>query len=208
MSNRFSKTFAGSGSSGINLLFTSDYFETLYELAIRLIHQGDAYVCSLTPEQTREYRGGWNTVGRDSPDRDRPIPENLDLFRRMRAGEFPDGQYTLRAKIDMASPNMNLRDPAMYRIRHAHHHRSGDAWCIYPTYDWAHGQSDSLEQITHSLCTLEFENHRPLYEWFIEKLGIFPSRTDRVCQTGANQHDDEQAAAAGTGQGRLCGRLG
>ncbi len=158
------------------LYFTSDYFGTLYEYAEQLIRQGDAYVCSLNAEQTREYRGGWNTGGRNSPDRDRPIEENLDLFRRMRAGEFPDGAYTLRAKIDMSSPNMNLRDPAMYRIRHAHHHRTGDDWCIYPTYDWAHGQSDSLEKVTHSLCTLEFENHRPLYDWFIEKLGVFESR--------------------------------
>ena len=164
------------GFSWDQLLFTSDYFDRLYEMAVRLIRQGDAFVCSQTPEQTREFRGGWNVQGQDSPDRDRPVEENLDLFRRMRSGEFPDGAFTLRAKIDMASPNMNLRDPAMYRIRQTPHHRTGDQWCIYPTYDWAHGQSDSMEQVTHSLCTLEFENHRPLYDWYIEKLGIFPSR--------------------------------
>ena len=152
--------------------FASDYFERLYELAEQLISDGKAYVCSLAADQVSEYRGRWNEPGRNSPDRDRPIEENLDLFRRMRAGEFRDGQYTLRAKIDMASPNMNLRDPAMYRIRHAHHHRTGDTWCIYPTYDWTHGQSDSFEGITHSVCTMEFEDHRPLYDWFIENLGL------------------------------------
>ncbi len=155
------------------LHFASDYFDKLYEMAVQLIDQGKAYVCSLTAEQTREYRGGWNKQGRNSPDRDRPIQENRELFQRMKEGEFPDGTYTLRAKIDMQSPNMNLRDPAMYRIRHAHHHRTGDQWCIYPTYDWAHGQSDSLERITHSICTLEFENHRPLYDWYIQQLQIF-----------------------------------
>ena len=156
-----------------NLHFASDYFEKLYEMALQLIKQGDAYVCSLSAEETREFRGGWNKEGRDSPDRNRSVEENLDLFKRMRAGEFPDGAYTLRAKIDMNSPNMNLRDPAMYRIRHAHHHRTGDQWCIYPTYDWTHGQSDSLESITHSICTLEFENHRPLYDWYIDRLNLF-----------------------------------
>ncbi len=156
-----------------NLHFASDYFDQLYELAIKLIKQGDAYVCSLTAEETREYRGGWNKEGKDSPDRERSVEENLELFQQMKAGEFEDGKYTLRAKIDMNSANMNLRDPAMYRIRHAHHHRTGNDWCIYPTYDWAHGQSDSFEKITHSVCTLEFENHRPLYDWYIEKLGIF-----------------------------------
>jgi len=152
--------------------FASDYFTALYEMAERLILAGKAYVCSLNVEQVRQYRGSWNSPGQDSPDRDRPIEANLDLFRRMKAGEFPDGMYTLRAKIDMASPNMNLRDPALYRIRHAHHHRTGDQWCIYPNYDFAHGQSDSLEGITHSICTLEFEDHRPLYEWFLEALEI------------------------------------
>ena len=152
--------------------FASDIFDRLYEFAEQLIRAGKAYVCSLPAEKVSEYRGRWNEPGKDSPDRDRPVEENLDLFRRMRGGEFADGQYSLRAKIDMASPNMNLRDPAMYRIRHAHHHRTGDKWCIYPTYDWTHGQNDSLEGITHSICTLEFEDHRPLYDWYIEQLGI------------------------------------
>lgn len=152
--------------------YASDYFTALYEMAERLILAGKAYVCSLNVDQVRQYRGSWNSPGQDSPDRGRSIEENLDLFRRMKAGEFPDGMYTLRAKIDMASPNMNLRDPALYRIRHAHHHRTGDRWCIYPNYDFAHGQSDSLEGITHSICTLEFEDHRPLYEWFLEALEI------------------------------------
>ncbi len=156
-----------------NLHFASDYFDKLYDLAVQMIKQGDAYICSLTAEETREYRGGWNKEGQNSPDRDRHVEESLDLFERMKNGEFEDGKYTLRAKIDMNSANMNLRDPAMYRIRHAHHHRTGDKWCIYPTYDWTHGQSDSFESITHSICTLEFENHRPLYDWYIEKLGIF-----------------------------------
>jgi glutaminyl-tRNA synthetase len=152
--------------------FASDYFEQLYQWAVQLIKAGKAFVCDQTLEEVREYRGGWNKPGRNSPFRDRSVAENLDLFARMRAGEFPDGARTLRAKIDMNSDNMNLRDPAMYRIRHAHHHRTGDAWCLYPTYDWAHGQSDSIEGITHSVCTLEFEQHRPLYDWYIEQLGI------------------------------------
>ena len=130
----------------------------------------------LDAEQMREHRGTLTSAGKNSPYRDRAVDENLDLFARMRAGEFPDGSRVLRAKIDMASPNLNLRDPVMYRLLHAHHHRTGDAWCIYPTYDWAHGQSDSIEEVTHSLCTLEFENHRPLYDWYLEQLGIFPSR--------------------------------
>lgn len=155
-----------------NELYASDYFDRLYECAIQLIKMGKAYVCSLAADQVSEYRGKWNEPGRNSPDRERPIEENVDLFERMKNGEFREGQYTLRAKIDMASPNMNMRDPAMYRIRNAHHHRTGDKWCIYPTYDWTHGQSDSFEGITHSICTMEFENHRPLYEWFIEQLGI------------------------------------
>ena len=156
-----------------DLFYASDYFEQLYEYAQDLIRKGLAYVCELTAEQTREYRGTLKEPGRNSPYRDRDPEESLDLFARMRAGEFPDGSKTLRAKIDMASPNMNLRDPVMYRVMHAHHHRTGDAWCLYPTYDWAHGQSDSIEGITHSLCTLEFENHRPLYDWFLEGLGVF-----------------------------------
>ena len=154
------------------LYYASDYFEQLYAWAEQLITQGDAYVCDLAGDEISEYRGGWNRAGKDSPYRGRPVEESLDLFRRMRAGEFPDGSRTLRAKIDMGSPNMNMRDPIMYRIVHARHHRTGDAWCIYPTYDYAHGESDSIEGITHSICTLEFEDHRPLYDWFVEKLGI------------------------------------
>jgi glutaminyl-tRNA synthetase len=152
-------------------LYASDYFDQLYEWAEQLIKAGKAYVCDLTAEQIAEYRGGLKG-GRESPYRNRSVEENLDLFRRMKAGEFPDGSRTLRARIDMNSPNFNLRDPVMYRILHAEHQHTGDKWCIYPMYDWAHGQSDSIEGITHSICTLEFENHRPLYDWFIEQLGI------------------------------------
>ncbi|TWU37315.1 glutamine--tRNA ligase/YqeY domain fusion protein [Novipirellula artificiosorum] len=159
-----------------SLHYASDYFEQLYQWAEKLIAQGHAYVCDLTAEQTREYRGTLTEPGRNSPFRDRTAEENLDLFRQMRAGEFPDGSRSLRAKIDMASPNMNLRDPVMYRILRATHHRTGDDWCIYPTYDWTHGQSDSLEGITFSICTLEFENHRPLYDWYCQKLGIHHPR--------------------------------
>jgi glutaminyl-tRNA synthetase len=155
-----------------DVLYASDYFGKLYDLAEKLILDGKAYVCDLTAEETSAYRGRWNEAGRDSPFRDRSPDENLDLFRRMKAGEFPNGSRTLRAKIDMASTNMNLRDPAMYRIRHSHHHRTGNTWCIYPTYDWTHGESDSFEGITHSICTLEFEQHRPLYDWFVEACGI------------------------------------
>lgn len=158
------------------LCFASDYFEQLFEWAIQLIEGGLAYVDDLTFDEMRAYRGSVNEPGKPSPYRDRSVEENLDLFRRMRAGEFADGAKVLRAKIDMAHPNMNMRDPVMYRIKRIHHHRVGDAWCIYPSYDFTHGQSDSLEGITHSLCTLEFEDHRPLYDWFIEKLGIFPSK--------------------------------
>lgn len=153
--------------------YASDYFEQLYQWAIQLIKNGKAYVCDLTADQVREYRGTLTEPGKNSPFRNRGVEENLDLFQRMRSGEFLDGARTLRAKIDMASPNMNMRDPVMYRILHAHHHRTGDAWCIYPSYDWAHGESDSIEGITHSICTLEFEHHRPLYNWFVEQLGIF-----------------------------------
>ena len=152
--------------------YASDYFETLYEYALKLVRDGKAFVCELTAEQIREYRGTLTEAGKNSPFRDRAVEENLDLFQRMRAGEFADGSYTLRAKIDMAAPNLNLRDPVMYRILRSHHHRTGDAWCIYPTYDWAHGQSDSIESITHSICTLEFEDHRPLYDWFVDNLEI------------------------------------
>jgi glutaminyl-tRNA synthetase len=154
------------------LYYASSYFEQLYAFAEKLIRDGHAYVCDLSAEETREYRGTLTEPGRDSPFRDRPIDENLDLFRRMRAGEFPDGSRVLRAKIDMASPNMNMRDPVMYRIRRVTHHRTGDAWCIYPSYDWAHGQSDAIERVTHSLCSLEFEDHRPLYDWFLDRLDL------------------------------------
>jgi len=154
------------------LYFASDYFEQMYDYAVELIKAGKAYVCDLTGEQIREYRGTLTTPGKNSPYRDRSIEENLDLFAKMRAGEFVNGARTLRAKIDMAHPNLNMRDPVMYRILHAAHHRTGDKWCIYPTYDWAHGLEDSIEAITHSICTLEFENHRPLYDWFLEQLGV------------------------------------
>jgi len=155
------------------LFYASDYFDQLYEWAVQLIKSGNAYVCDLTSDQVREYRGTLTEPGKESPWRNRPIEENLDLFERMRAGEFPDGSRTLRARIDMASKNLNMRDPVMYRILHAEHHRTGDKWCIYPMYDFTHGQSDSIERITHSICTLEFEDHRPLYDWYIEQLGIY-----------------------------------
>jgi glutaminyl-tRNA synthetase len=155
------------------LFYASDYFEQLYQWAVQLIRKGKAYVCDLNADQIREHRGTLTRPGTNSPFRGRSVEENLDLFGRMKAGEFPDGARTLRAKIDMASPNLNLRDPVMYRILHAHHHRTGDQWCVYAMYDWAHGQSDSLEGITHSICTLEFENNRPLYDWFIQELGIY-----------------------------------
>ena len=158
---------------GDNLFYASDYFEQLYSFAEQLIQAGKAYVDDLNAEQIREYRGTLTEPGKESPYRDRSVDENLDLFRRMRAGEFADGSKVLRAKIDMASSNINLRDPVMYRILHAHHHRTGDKWCIYPMYDFAHGQSDSIEGVTHSICTLEFEDHRPLYDWFVRELGIF-----------------------------------
>jgi glutaminyl-tRNA synthetase len=158
------------------LFHASDYFDQLYDWAVQLIQDGKAYVDSLSADEIREYRGTLTGPGRDSPYRDRSVEENLDLFERMRAGEFPDGAHVLRARIDMASPNLNLRDPVMYRILHASHQRTGDKWCIYPMYDWAHGQSDSIEGITHSICTLEFEDHRPLYDWFLDALGIFHPR--------------------------------
>jgi glutaminyl-tRNA synthetase len=157
------------------LYHASDYFEQLYEWAVYLIRAGNAYVDDLSGDEIREYRGTLTLPGRNSPWRDRPVDENLDLFSRMRAGEFPNGARVLRARIDMASPNINLRDPVLYRILHAAHPRTGDAWCIYPTYDFAHGQSDAIEGVTHSICTLEFESHRPLYDWFIEHLPV-PSR--------------------------------
>jgi glutaminyl-tRNA synthetase len=153
--------------------YASDYFDQLYAWAEQLIRAGKAYVCDLTADQMREYRGTLTEPGKESPYRNRSVEENLDLFRRMKAGEFPDGSRTLRAKIDMAHPNFNMRDPVMYRILHAEHHRTGNKWSIYPMYDWAHGQSDSIEKITHSICTLEFENNRPLYDWYLDQLGIY-----------------------------------
>jgi glutaminyl-tRNA synthetase len=158
------------------LFYASDYFDQLYAWAVQLIRAGKAYVDDLSADEIRKYRGTLTEPGKDSPFRNRSVEENLTLFERMHAGEFPDGSRTLRAKIDMASPNFNLRDPVMYRILHADHHRTGSKWCIYPLYDFAHGQSDSLERVTHSMCTLEFEDHRPLYNWFIRELGIFPSQ--------------------------------
>jgi len=158
------------------LFYASDYFEQLYAFAVTLIRKGKAYVCDLSAEKVREYRGTLTEPGRESPYRNRTAEENLDLFARMRAGEFPDGSRTLRAKIDMASGNINLRDPVMYRIIHATHHRTDDAWCVYPMYDFAHGQSDSIEGITHSLCSLEYEDHRPLYDWFLDALEIYHPR--------------------------------
>jgi glutaminyl-tRNA synthetase len=164
---------------GKHLYHASDYFDQLYDWAELLIQRGLAYVDELSADQIREYRGTLTEPGRPSPWRDRPLEENLDLFRRMRAGEFPDGARVLRARIDMAAPNINLRDPVLYRILHASHPRTGDKWCVYPTYDYAHGQSDALESVTHSLCTLEFEDHRPLYDWFLEHLPV-PSRPRQI----------------------------
>ncbi len=158
------------------LYYASDYFDQLCEWAITLIKEGKAYVDDLTADEIREYRGTLTQPGKNSPYRNRSVEENLDLFVRMKAGEFPDGSRVLRAKIDMASPNFNMRDPVMYRILHAEHHRTGDKWCIYPMYDYAHGQSDSIEKITYSMCSLEFADHQPLYQWFIQQLGIFPSQ--------------------------------
>ena len=158
------------------LYYASDYFQQIHEWAVQLIKAGKAYVCDLNADEVRQTRGTLTAPGTNSPFRERSIEENLDLFERMKAGEFPDGSRTLRAKIDMASPNLNLRDPVMYRILRATHHRTGDQWCIYPTYDFTHGQCDSIERITHSICTLEFENHRPLYDWYVRELGIFAPR--------------------------------
>jgi glutaminyl-tRNA synthetase len=158
------------------LYYASDYFDQLYAWAVQLIQGGKAYVDDLSADQIRIYRGTLTEPGKDSPFRNRSSEENLDLFERMRKGEFPDGSRVLRARIDMTSPNLNMRDPVMYRILHAEHHRTGDKWCIYPMYDYAHGQSDSTERVTHSMCTLEFEDHRPIYNWFIQQLGIFPSQ--------------------------------
>lgn len=164
------------GFEPANIYYASDYFDQLYDWAVELIEQGKAYVDDLSADEMREYRGTLTEPGRNSPYRDRPIAENLDLFARMKAGEFPDGAKVLRAKIDMASGNVNLRDPVMYRIRHAEHQRTGDKWCIYPMYDWAHGQSDSIEGVTHSLCSLEYEDHRPLYDWYLDQLEVYHPR--------------------------------
>ncbi|MCY3681910.1 MAG: glutamine--tRNA ligase/YqeY domain fusion protein [Gemmatimonadetes bacterium] len=161
---------------GDGLHFASDYFDQLYDYAVELIMQGKAYVCDLSPQEIRDYRGTVTEPGKNSPYRNRTASENLDLFERMKNGDYPDGACTLRAKADMASPNMNMRDPVMYRIKHTSHHRTGDKWCIYPMYDWAHGQSDAIEQVTHSLCSIEFAEHRPLYDWYIQQLEIFPSQ--------------------------------
>jgi glutaminyl-tRNA synthetase len=168
------------------LRYASDYFGQLYEWARKLISEGKAYVDDLTADEIREYRGTLTQPGKESPYRNRSAEENLDLFERMKKGEFPDGSRVLRAKIDMTSPNINMRDPVMYRILHAEHHRTGNEWCIYPMYDWAHGQSDSLEHVTHSMCSLEFADHQPIYQWYIQQLGIFPSQQiefDRLALT-------------------------
>ena len=157
---------------GDNLFFASDYFDRMYTYAEELIRKGLAYICTLTPDEFKDYRGVPTRPGKPSPWRDRPVEESLDLFQRMKAGEFEDGQYVLRAKIDMASPNLHMRDPAIYRIRRAHHHRTGDRWCIYPMYDFAHGLEDAIEKVTHSICTLEFEVHRPLYDWLLDQLDV------------------------------------
>ncbi len=165
---------------GESLFYASDYFEQLYRWAEAIIRKGKAYICDLTADEVREYRGTLTEPGRESPYRGRSVEENLELFRGMRAGEYPDGARTLRAKIDMAAPNLNLRDPVMYRIRRATHHRTGDAWCIYPSYDWAHGQSDAIEGVTHSLCSLEFEDHRPLYDWFLDQIELPHGRPRQI----------------------------
>lgn len=162
------------------LFYASDYFEQLYQFAVELIQKEKAYICQLSPDEIRDYRGTFDKTGKESPYRNRPVAESLDLFARMRAGEFKEGEMVLRAKIDMASPNMNMRDPVLYRIAHAHHHRTGDAWCIYPMYDYAHPISDAIEGITHSICTLEFEAHRPLYDWCLAQLDEFPTPPQQI----------------------------
>ncbi len=174
------------GFKWANVFYASDYFDQLYNFAVKLIEQGLAYADDSSAEKIAALKGTPTEPGKDSPYRSRSIEENLSLFTRMRNGEFKDGEKVLRAKIDMASPNMHLRDPLMYRIKHAHHHRTGDKWCIYPMYDFAHGQSDAIENITHSICTLEFEVHRPLYEWFIQKLDLYPSRQYEFARLNLN----------------------
>ena len=165
---------------GDRLFYASDYFQKLYEFAVQLVKQGDAYADSLSPEEIKSFRGDYNRPGKLSPYRDRSVEENLEMLEKMRAGEFEEGEVVLRAKIDMNHPNMNMRDPLIYRIRKVRHHRTGDNWCIYPMYDFAHGQSDAIEEITHSLCSLEFENHRPLYDWFLDRLGIVDPRPRQI----------------------------
>ncbi len=182
------------------LYFASDYFEEFYRFAVKLIEKGAAYVDSLTADEMREYRGTLTEPGRESPYRNRSVEENLDLFRRMRAGEFEDGAHVLRAKIDMASGNLNLRDPTLYRIRKAQHHRTGDAWVIYPMYDYAHPLSDAIEGITHSLCSLEYEDHRPLYDWVVEKAETpFRPRQIEFARLKLELHRFEQEAAPSSG---------
>ncbi len=171
---------------GERLYFASDYYETLYEYALKLIKKGKAFVCELTPEQIREYRGTLTEPGKESPFRERPVEESVELFKKMKSGDFDEGSHVLRAKIDMKSGNLNMRDPVIYRILKAHHHRTGDKWVIYPMYDFAHGQSDSIEGVTHSLCTLEFEDHRPLYDWFIKELEIFAPRQIEFARLNLN----------------------
>ena len=174
------------GFEWANVFYASDYFDTLYDYAVQLIKQGDAYVCDLTSEEIAQQKGTPTEAGKNSPYRNRSVEENLDLFARMKAGEFKEGEKTLRAKIDMTSPNMLMRDPLLYRIKFAHHHRTGDKWCIYPMYDFAHGQSDSIEKITHSICTLEFVPHREVYDWLIAKLGIYPSKQYEFARVNVN----------------------
>ena len=191
------------------LFYASDYFDQLYEWAIKLIRDGKAYVDDLSAEEIRKHRGTLTEPGKDSPHRKRSVEENLDLFRAHEGQRISAmARACLRAKIDMASPNLNMRDPVMYRILHAEHHRTGNKWCIYPMYDFAHGQSDSLEKVTHSMCTLEFEDHRPLYNWFIQQLGIFPSAADRIRPAQPDLHTAEQAQAAAVGAGGARARLG
>ena len=171
---------------GNKVLYASDYFDEMYNHAETLVNKGKAFVCDMTSEEINDFRGTLKEPGKESPFRDRPIDKNLDLFRRMKAGEFPNGSKVLRGKIDMSHPNLNMRDPVIYRILHESHHRTGDTWCIYPMYDWAHGLEDSIEGITHSLCTLEFEDHRPLYDWFLEQLDVYHPRQIEFARLNLN----------------------
>ena len=193
---------------GDRLFYASDYFDQLYHFAIQLIEAGKAYVDHLSPEEIREYRGTLTEPGKESPYRDRTVEENLDLFKRMKAGEFEEGECVLRAKIDMSSPNINLRDPIMYRILYEDHQRTGDEWCIYPMYDWAHGQSDAIEGITHSLCTLEFKNNRPLYDWFLDQLEIHHPQQIEFARLNLTYTVMSKRRLVETGRERLCQGLG